>query len=457
VTALHWSSDTASGGSGNAFDDRTRTIAVPEPIDNTYQYSYLNYEYAAERFSFLSVTTYTDATFENHADFLGTDLLTLIENDGWSQEIRFTSNGGGPWHWTVGGLYSKLDQRIFQDVDQRIADLFGLEDVDQNDDTTSWAIFGDVTYEFNERWDVSAGGRYFSDERDTIDLLGFYIGDEVIKQEFTDFSPRFNVAFHPNDRSTLFFQVAKGFRSGLNQFPISLFAGRQFGIELPAGAESEDLWAYEIGYKGEFNDGKVFLEAAVFLNDWTNLQQSVPVILNTLSGILNAGEAESPGVELGLQFQPNERFSFGGNVSWNDAAYSTDVAIDAIDPITGDLVPVVLFPKGLRISDVPEWTANAFTDYRWPMGFGDGRWEGYFHADVQYRDTIFTNVGGSFQSSDDRVTVRGRIGLQNDRWGIFLYGENLTDENGATQPGFPPVPPLRLRPRTIGVNLKFRM
>ena len=457
VTALYWGSNTEHGAPGLAFDDRTRTIAVPEPIDNNYKYSYLNYEYAADSFSFLSVTTYTDATFENHQDFLGTDLLTLVENDGWSQEFRFSSNGDGPWYWTFGGLYSKLDQRIFQDVDQRIADLFGLEDVDQLDDTTNWAVFGDVTYEFNERWDVSVGGRYFDDDRDTTDLLGFYIGDEVINQSFSDFSPRFNVAFHPNDRSTLFFQAAKGFRSGLNQYPISLFAGRQFGIELPAGAEAEDLWAYELGYKGEFNDGKVFLEAAVFLNDWTNLQQSVPVILNTLSGILNAGEAESPGVELGLQFNPNERLSFGGNVSWNDASYKYDVTINAVDPINGGLVPVVLFPGGSRIANVPEWTANAWADYRWPLGFGNGQWEGYFHTDVQYRDTLLTNSGGTFLFADDSLTLRARIGAQNDRWGIFLFADNLFDEDGAYQPGFPPQPPLRLRPRTIGVNLKFRM
>jgi outer membrane receptor protein involved in Fe transport len=364
VTALYWWSETLNGNPDQSMEDRTNTFAIPQPLTSEYKYGYLTYSYEGDSFTFLSNTAFTDAVDTSHLDFLGTDLFSLIDNNGWSQEFRFNSTSDGPWFWTFGGLYSEYDQRIFQDVDQRIADAFGLDDVDQNDNTTNWALFGDVTYEFSEQWNVSIGARYFDDKRVTTDIIGVYIGDEEIVQKFDDISPRFNVAFHPNENSTVFFQAAKGFRSGLNQFPISLFAGRNFGIELPPGAASEDLWAYELGYKGEFNDGKFFLEAAVFLNDWTNLQQSVPVVIGVLSGILNAGEAKSPGVELGMQFQPTDRISFGGNVSWNDAAYSTDVGIDAINPATGGLDFVVLFPKDSRIATVPEWTANAWADFR---------------------------------------------------------------------------------------------
>jgi len=57
----------------------------------------------------------------------------------------------------------------------------------------------------------------------------------------------------------------------------------------------------------------------------------------------NASEAKSPGVEVGLQYSPTERLSFGGNVNWNDAKYSENVTIGQLNPATGSTGPVVLF------------------------------------------------------------------------------------------------------------------
>jgi len=57
----------------------------------------------------------------------------------------------------------------------------------------------------------------------------------------------------------------------------------------------------------------------------------------------NASEAKSPGVEVGLQYSPTERLTFGGNVNWNDAKYSENVTIGQLNPATGSTGPVVLF------------------------------------------------------------------------------------------------------------------
>jgi hypothetical protein len=62
----------------------------------------------------------------------------------------------------------------------------------------------------------------------------------------------------------------------------------------------------------------------------------------------------------------------------------------------------------------------------------------------------------------DRVDAR--IGVDFAGWGIALFAENLTDENGATSyrtvqpiaPGDDDIAAFRLRPRTIGVEASFR-
>jgi len=456
LTALFWDTETRAGNTNASFENRTNSFSIPQPTKTKYKYSYITFSYDFDNYTFLSNTSYTDASYSSTLEFLGTALVSLVKNNGWTQEFRVHSTGKGPWQWTFGAIYQNLNSSLFQDLDQLVNDLFGVADPNQTDDTTNWAVFGDATYYFNEQWDVSVGGRYFHDERITNDASGVFPADDIT-QKFNDFSPRFNVAWHPNDRSTAYFQVAKGFRSGLNQYPVSYYTGQALGISLPAGAEPEHLWTYELGHKSEFWGGKIFTELAVFYNDWGNLQQSAPVILGQLNAILNAGKAKSPGAEMAIQVAPNDSFSFGGNVSWNDAQYSEAVNIQSVDPATGMLVPVVIFPKGSRIASVPKWTANGWTDFRWPLSVLGGGWEGVFHSDVQYRDKILTSSGGAFQQSDDSLTVRARIGIENERWGIFLYGDNLFDEDGAYAPSFPPAQPTRLRPRTIGINLKFRM
>jgi len=459
LTALYWYSDTNWGSADQSFEDRTTILPIENPISNEYEYGYVNYEYEFDNYSFMSNTSYTAAEVSNHGEFFGTDIFSRIDNKGWTQEIRLSSDGDGPFQWIVGGMYQKLESNTLQDLDQRINDAFGFPDAVQSDDTTNSALFADGTYTFNEQWDVSIGARYFKDERATIDPSGdTQSGTNV--QTFSDFSPRLNVAFHPNDLSTIWFQAGKGFRSGLNQFAVTYFLAEPFGIEVPAGAEDEDLWTYELGYKSEFNDGKVLLEAAVFHNDWDNLQQSAPVILQTLNAILNAGSATSSGAELVLTFKPNERLSVGGNVSWNDSKYDEDVSVNAIDLATGDTVPVSIFPKGQRLANVPEWTANLWADYRWPLEFGNGAWEGYFHTDAQYRDVITNADGaGGILFSDDSLVARARIGIDNETWGVFLFVNNMFDEDSAFTPANPAfsIQATRLRPRTIGLNVKYRL
>ena len=459
LTAQYWYSDTDFRNPDQGFEDRTATIPIKNPVSNKYKYAYVNYEHEFDNFNFMSNTSYTDAAVSNHGEFFGTDIFSMVDNEGWTQEMRISSTGDGPFQWIAGGMYQKQDSNTLQDLDQRINDAFGFPDAVQIDDTTNSALFADGTYSFNEQWDVSIGARFFKDERATIDLSGATPPDPKV-QKFSDFSPRLNVAFHPNDQSTIFFQAGKGFRSGLNQFAVTYFLAAPLGIDIPAGAQEEDLWTYELGYKSEFNDGKVLLEAAVFHNEWDNLQQSAPVILQTLNAILNAGSATSSGAELGLTFKPNERLSVGGNVSWNDSKYGEDVSVNAIDLATGDTVPVLVFPKDQRLANVPEWTASLWADYRWPLEFGNGAWEGYFHTDAQYRDVITNADGaGGILFSDDSLVARARIGIDNETWGVFLFVNNMFDEDSAFTPANPPfaIWANRLRPRTIGLNVKYRL
>ena len=128
--------------------------------------------------------------------------------------------------------------------------------------------------------------------------------------------------------------------------------------------------------------------------------------------------------------------------------------IEAGDPnMPGTTIPVVLFRAGDRIDNVPEWTANAWLSYFWPMG---SAYEGVFYLGAQYTSDRLNRSLGFQDLSDEHFKVDTRIGVTSDRWAAFLLCNNCTDEDAAL---FPPIgtflpEPARFRPRTIGLNLQ---
>jgi outer membrane receptor protein involved in Fe transport len=415
-----------------------------------YDLGNLTLEYDFENVSLLSSSSYFDYSAGNIKEFFGTRLFSDLDSSAFIQEIRMHSNNGGPFQWTAGGFYKDIEQDIVQDATELIGPT-GV--VGQNDNNTSYALFADGTIYFAVDWEFSAGLRYFNETRETFDISGL-IPPDVNSNDFDAISPRFNLAWHPTENSTVYANAAKGFRSGLNQGSTPTFFAQLLGVTIPPAAEDEDLWAYELGYKGLFQDGRLRFEAAAYFNDWTNLQVSVPVIIGVLNSVVNAGSAESPGIEFALDYSATDSLNVGLSAGWNDAKITEDLIIDSADPgMPGVTVPVVVFTDGDRINNAPEWTANGWLNYFWPVG---SAYEGVFYLGAQYTSERINRAGGFVDTSDSLFKVDTRIGIRSDRWAAFLFCDNCTDENGAVFPSFGPTLPesSRFRPQTIGLNLQ---
>ena len=90
------------------------------------------------------------------------------ESDTFTQELRLTSTGDGPLQW-VGGLYymteeTRLIESIGVGVDVALPGgaIFGAVPYlpgsdDQNNETSSMAIFGQATYDLTDKLSITAG------------------------------------------------------------------------------------------------------------------------------------------------------------------------------------------------------------------------------------------------------------------------------------------------------------
>ena len=220
-----------------------------------------------------------------------------------------------------------FDVRIFN----TLAGLTAFTEADV--DTTTFAVFGDATFDFTDQLSLSVGGRYTWDTREASILRQNYLGggSPVFggagvafgapgtnfdgKRSFNKFTPRASLSFKPTPDHTLYASYSQGFKGGG-------FDPRGVGVNAPDtdgnGTRSDDeiaaflsfrpeqVESYEVGYKGSLMDGAVNVAIAGFYADYTDVQIPGSVAC-TVSGlpsfcgvVSNAGKATFKGVELSL-------------------------------------------------------------------------------------------------------------------------------------------------------------
>ncbi len=432
-------------GTAESLPDRT----TPLPAD-TYATDYDLYSatvrWSAPWFDVVSATSLMNYSNDFLSTLADAPFTILEDQDLFSEELRLTSKGEGMFRWTAGLFYRDIDRKTLADLA-----AFAITQ-DQTQESKSWAVFGEGTISLLDRkLDITLGARYFEDDRlfkevidpATLEFIQQIDPDfkPVVKPKFDSFNPRLNVSYKFSDDWMVYGNIAKGFRTGQAQPIISLVLAAFGGVDLPTSVAPEELWSYEIGTKGSFMDGRAVLEGAVFYNDWKDIQTLVTLRTGPrVAGLVNGGTAKTTGVELGLTLQPLDGLTLQFTGAYIDAKYTQDIAGTPVQ-------------DGDRIVGVPETTLSASGVYRWPF---TASLTGFARAAVQYTGDR-TDVASGFQPSEDTTTLDLRLGLEGGSWGVYLYGDNLTDEDAAIDPT--PTGPdgiaNRFRPRTFGVNVRY--
>lgn len=432
-------------GTSESLPDRTTPIPA-DTFATDYDLYSATVRWSAPWFDVVSATSVMDYSNDSISELAGAPFTIFEDQDLFSQELRLTSTGDGIFRWTAGVFYRDIDRKTLVDLA-----AFALTQ-DQTQQSKSWAAFGEGTWSlFDRKLDVTVGARYAEDDRlfkEVIDpaTLEFIQSIEpdfkpVVKPKFDTFNPRLNVAYKINDSWMMYGNVAKGFRTGQAQPIISLVLAAFGGVDLPTSIDPEELWSYEIGTKGIFMDGRAVLEGAVFYNDWKDIQTLVTLSQQPrVAGLVNGGTAKTTGVELGLTLLPVDGLTLQFTGAYVDAKYTQDIAgtpVEDGDPIVG----------------VPDTTFSASALYRWPM---TASLTGFARGALQYTSER-EDVASAFQPSEATTTLDLRVGVEGVAWGVYLYGDNVTNEYGAIDatPLGPDGIANRFRPRSYGINVRY--
>ena len=440
------------------------TYPSPPAIDNVFGETFSDYTiYILDvaydlGFAMLESTTgYMENTvISNNGGFIpgigNFSSLWPLESENFNEDIRLTSKSEGAWSWIIGAFYQ--DGETFGGQDVLLPD-FGFNSINASNllSSESWAIYGEASRTSeDEKWVLTIGGRYYEEKRgfnenSSVELLTPLTGapDPIVTNTVgTDsatndtFNPRLNVAYYPSEDSMLYFEAAKGFRSGSITSTAIMTASNATlgGTNYDNASEPDTLWNYTIG--GKWNLGSVSIDLAAFFYDWGDAQVEISPALQTI--VIPVADIEGRGIDLTIAWDtPIDGLSlyFSGNTN--------EVELDNVDEAIVTKLPFM--GDGSQLPGTAKSTYSIRANLIRPLNN-----DMTLNANALFvqRDSVQSVFDGRIAPSIELLNAN--IGISKDNWKFGLFGRNLTEEEGPMSMvgGQHSIP----FPRTIGLSLE---
>ncbi|MEM1140962.1 MAG: TonB-dependent receptor [Pseudomonadota bacterium] len=303
----------------------------------------------------------------------------------------------------------------------------GFVDLTYGQDTESFAVYGQFTYELTDDLDVTAGIRYTDDERDAF-LFNENLGQVDFSERLTNEDSWSNVSYlltlsyAVNQDMNVYVTYATGFNSGGFNARSSTLSAWEDAVD------EETIDSFELGLKADWFDSRLRTNVAVFYNDFEDIQiaQFEAGTGGASSRLVNAGRATYWGIELDAVAVLAEGLLLDLTYGYLDAEYDEYLARDPATDQEVDISDVTTVPRA------PEHTANIGLQYDFaPQTFGQLS----ARIDANYTDEFtFHPFQNEFDSASDRLLINARISLNEVQLGdagalrISAWGKNLTDE-----------------------------
>lgn len=442
-----------------------------------------------------SVTGFTSLEYDvrQDVDFMPVNLVQNHETEDFnqtSQELRLAIDPDGPVRGILGAYYEtqNLTAGATSSVDGTMGGVtpliipsptlfaanipgFGVTRLDGvgrasvfDQEATTLAVFGEVTWEITDSFRVDLGLRWSQDEKDVHKTAGLYstnpnvlavlpsgvstgsitpaqtillksvlaasfatyAHDQQLSRQEEHTTPTVNVQWDLPGGVMSYLSWSKGFKSGgFNFSPDTATSTGAPGVGTEFEDESVEAW--ELGFKGRFFENRARASLAFFRADYENLQ--VTSFRGTQFVVGNAGAVRSQGIEAEFEAAPLEWLKVGGAVSYLDSSFTSfENAACTINQLAliGPTCKQDLTGKTTPFA--PEWSSTIHIDLT--RRIGDGM-VGRFRIDANYKGEMFLDGDldpNVLQDSYTKFNARLSLASDSSSWELALYGRNLTNE-----------------------------
>jgi iron complex outermembrane receptor protein len=352
------------------------------------------------------------------------------DQDQISEEIRYNNRLFDTLDVTLGFFYFTQDT-LYNEIRSILggARFFNGGGVQ---DQKTWAGFGQFDLDLSSNFNVNLGARYTHEEKDVVisNLLlntmpcdvrisGSCSEDFVDSDSWNNFTPKVGFEWRPVDFMNVYAHWTQGVRSGGYNFRNTSFAFT------PGPFDEEKVNAYEIGFKAQPGDGKATINAAVYVNDISNMQRELNLadpIAGVVQVIRNTADATIWGIELEAQIAFTDNFVVLGNLGHTQGEYDSllfDIGAPAISPGVVDAADL-----RLEIPRLAPWTYGVGFVHTLPLSDSvnvDTRFN-YSHRDMSF----YTDNNLGFLNEVDLIDASVALDFGNAI--LSIYGKNLTNE-----------------------------
>lgn len=364
---------------------------------------------------------------------------TRLDQDQQSIELRWSGDLGEKVTLTTGLFgfqqeYTYAERRLLNSaVDRR-----GVSTITHD----TQAVFAQADWRITEKFTLTIGGRYTREEKDaeigvigdpgatgdcattpppfspTTPALRDCVPALVDNKSWSNFGPKIGASWSITDDVMVYADYSRGFRSGgynVRFTDLTYITNPASPLSTPGPYDEEVVDAVEIGIKSTFFDGKARVNAAMFQNQYDDLQRTA---LNAAGGqeILNAASARIQGFELEATVAVTDNFVLQAGLGLIDAEYEDFQTAETATGLPADQLRFVL---------VPDVKYNIAATYDWRIGKRSvltGRLA-YSYVDETFSDDFNRARQADYGLLDAGLTFESENGLK-----VSLFGKNVTDE-----------------------------
>ncbi len=351
-------------------------------------------------------------------------------------------------------------------------------------ETKEKAVFGEISFDFTDKFTLTAGGRWFEIEQDrtlkngnsstgdtrdttvfncatdqdkanwqvtaitgtlvntagTSTVTGTTVGwtggtstsgskntcynDTATSSTESDWVPKVNVTYRFDDDKMVYATYSEGFRrGGINNAKTGVFAtGGEFH-----DYQSDTLINYEAGFKTSWLDDRLRFNLTGYHMVWEDIliQVQDPTEASFTLGLINLTEATINGFEISAAALPAEGWDIRGTVGLNRARLSEDT----------DVLGSIL-ASGTRLPLSPELKSSVNVTYTFPQRILQA--EPYISGSWAYQGDSFNSLAGlggtaflsPVRKHGDYHLLNLRAGMESDDWTAAVFINNVTDEVG---------------------------
>lgn len=321
-----------------------------------------------------------------------------------SQEFRISSNDEDSRLKWMGALYFADE---ISDVDQDAPIFFSRWNTDLHSKRV--AVYGQLGYDFTDRWNVAIGGRLShvkrsADQVYTNTFPGFgFTNSFTFEETFTGFSPKISTVYKLTDDMNVYANISSGFKPGtLN-----------YGAMSPVNAEleSETSTNFEVGVKGTaLNDRFSYALSAFYIRS-KDYQA-----YDTAFQSINLDRTESKGFEAEISALLTPYWRIDGSLGYS----KTEIKESSEAAYIGNEFPTS-----------PNWTARLASSYHHDLS---EELSANLSAEMTYQSDMWgTLLNEDAVKVDGYALVNASAAFEYKNLTLQLQGKNLFDKKYAAE------------------------